>query len=341
MSDLREIDQLGDEIAEVAGHLNAGAHRLLSLIRAFDACGGWAAHGALSCAHWLSWRIGDGAGAAREKVRVARCLGDLPAIDGAFRNGELSFSQVRAMTRVATPENEARVLEMARSATAAQLEKLLRRYRNVVRPEGGAAQQDRYVRSIDTDDGMVRIEAKLMREEAAVVCKSIEAARAILRSGAGEQPARAGAGVSADSAEASRRLTCDCAHYRVTEKPDGTSLDIGRRTRSIATPIRRALRLRDGGCRLGDARTASMSMDTISGTGRTEARPRSEPLSPVPPSPRDDPRRRLLGRSSRGWLARVPPSGRAGDPRSASAGADCGGGPGHRGGLESRCGSRD
>src|SRR5262245_24520935 len=95
-----DADRLGDEIAQVAAHLNAGTHRLLTLIRAFDEGGGWADHGALTCSHWLQWRIGLAPGAAREKVRVARALGTLPAIDAALRRGELSYSQARALTRV-------------------------------------------------------------------------------------------------------------------------------------------------------------------------------------------------------------------------------------------------
>src|SRR6185295_11513836 len=141
-----DIDRLGDEIAEVAAHLNAGTHRLITLIRTFDERGGWAEQGALSCANWLSWRIGLDPGAAREKVRVARALGTLPAIDDALRRGALSYSQVRAMTRVATPENEEKLLDIARCAPAGQLEKLCRRFRAVQRAEDKVLGEDRYLR---------------------------------------------------------------------------------------------------------------------------------------------------------------------------------------------------
>ena len=117
-----EVDLLADEIAELSAHLDAATHRLLTLIRRFDACSGWYRQGALSCAAWLSWRIGLDLCAAREKVRVARALGSLPLIDEALRRGQVSYSKVRALTRVATAENEALLLEMARSATAAQLD---------------------------------------------------------------------------------------------------------------------------------------------------------------------------------------------------------------------------
>jgi hypothetical protein len=80
---IAELDRLGDEIAELSAHLEAATARLLDLIRAFDARGGWG-NGFRSCAHWLSWRIGLDLGAAREKVRVARALGTLPLLAEAF-----------------------------------------------------------------------------------------------------------------------------------------------------------------------------------------------------------------------------------------------------------------
>jgi len=52
-----ELDRLGDEIAELSAHLEAATARLLDLIRAFDARGGWNT-GFRSCAAWLSWRVG-------------------------------------------------------------------------------------------------------------------------------------------------------------------------------------------------------------------------------------------------------------------------------------------
>src|SRR5262249_58258447 len=85
-----ELDRLGDEIATLSAHLEAGTARLLALIREFDARGGWN-NGFQSCAHWLSWRIGLDLGAAREKVRVARALDTLPFLTEALARGELSY----------------------------------------------------------------------------------------------------------------------------------------------------------------------------------------------------------------------------------------------------------
>src|SRR2546422_5551577 len=101
-----ELDQLGDEIAELSAHLDAATARLLELIRAFDARGGWNS-GFRSCAAWLSWRVGLDPGAARERVRVARALGTLPLLAQAPARGGLFCAKGPALTRVATPETEA------------------------------------------------------------------------------------------------------------------------------------------------------------------------------------------------------------------------------------------
>ena len=99
-------------------------------IREFDEREGWG-WGFRSCAQWLSWRTGISPGPAREKVRVARALGNLPLLSQAMARGELSFSKVRALTRMATPETEGELLELARHATAAHLERILRGWRLV------------------------------------------------------------------------------------------------------------------------------------------------------------------------------------------------------------------
>jgi hypothetical protein len=110
-----DLDRLGDEIAELSAHLDAATARLLALIREFDAQAGWNT-GFRSCAAWLSWRVGLDAGAARERVRVARALGTLPLLAEALARGELSYAKVRALTRVATPETEARLLAVGARA---------------------------------------------------------------------------------------------------------------------------------------------------------------------------------------------------------------------------------
>jgi hypothetical protein len=169
----RELESLGERIAEMSAHLDAAMHRLLTDLREFDQRGGWHRQGASSCAHWLAWRVGWDLVTAREHVRVARKLAELPAIDDALRRGQVSYAKVRAMVRVATPANESLLLEYAKLMTASQLERQCRRYALVLRQGENAHpkidEQRRYVRRRDTEDGMVKIEAVLHPEEAEVV----------------------------------------------------------------------------------------------------------------------------------------------------------------------------
>ena len=110
-----QLARLGDRIAELSARIQAATHELLVLIRELDEQEGW--DGCLTCAHWLSWRAGLSPGAAREHVRVARALGELPKLSDAMRPGRVSYSKVRAVTRVATPENEQALLDVALAGT--------------------------------------------------------------------------------------------------------------------------------------------------------------------------------------------------------------------------------
>ena len=151
----QEIDQLADDIAVLAARIDAATHQLLTHIRRFDEEMDWARQGAQSCAHWLSWRIGVDLPAAREKVRTAKALGSLPKMDAALARGELSYSKVRAMTRVAGPHNEDLVLHLAKGATGAQMKKVVRGLRRVLRPKK-TDDERRYVRKRHAPaDGML------------------------------------------------------------------------------------------------------------------------------------------------------------------------------------------
>ena len=85
----RAVTALGNEIAKLGALINAATHKLLLALREFDALGGWGMQGARTYAEWLSWRIGCDLGAAREKIRVARALAELPNIDSEFRRGHI------------------------------------------------------------------------------------------------------------------------------------------------------------------------------------------------------------------------------------------------------------
>src|SRR5439155_27200154 len=123
--------------------------RLLDLIREFDALGGWAQAGAKTCAEWLSWRVGLELRAGYERVRVARALPKLPLISAAFARAEISYSKVRALTRVATPQTEELLLTVARNGTATHVEKVTRAWRRVDRnTENQKAEQHHHSQSL-------------------------------------------------------------------------------------------------------------------------------------------------------------------------------------------------
>ena len=347
--ELDALQDLGDEIATLAAHIHAAEYRFLTLIAEFDRLRGWEPGGHRSCAHWLAFRTGIDLGAARERLRAARALVDLPQISASMEQGELSFAQVRALTRVATPENEGDLLELALSSTAAQLERTVRAWRQLSRWDEGEIERMRH-RSrcfsvFPDEDGMYLVRGRLDPEVGAMLMRAVEAAgdalfraatsddiepkqrradavgllaeRALavgfgLGKGAEGRRAegrraedavtqgngavahkRAASETSADderdeaplsgsraeryqvvlhveaptlesesepgrseledgtrvSAETSRRLSCDASMVRLTEGPDGSVLDVGRKTRTIPPALRRALESRDRGCR--------------------------------------------------------------------------------------------
>src|SRR5262249_41670036 len=152
--------------------------RLLDLIREFDARNGWN-HGFRSCAHWLAWRVSMDLGAARERVRVARALPALPRISEAFARAELSYAKVRALTRVATPETEERLLAVGRAGSACQVERIVRGWRRVdrmaVAREEAYRPKSRALQVYHDEDGMVVVRGRLTPEQGAVLMQALTA----------------------------------------------------------------------------------------------------------------------------------------------------------------------
>ena len=315
-TDADAIEDLGDQIAVLSAHVHAATQRILALIADFDRMRGWEQSGHRDCAHWLALRTNIDMGTAREKVRAARALAALPLTSAAMSRGQLSFCQVRALTRVATAENESALLDLARGATTAQLERMVRGWRKGSRSEeaerGRERHESRTLSVFPDDDGMYAIRGRLTPEVGALLMRALEAAGdALFREGrvpgagdshreaaqrradavgllaeralaAGLAETAADAPISGSRAdryqvvlhvepetlvadgepgrseledgtrvshETSRRLSCDAALVRVAQKPDGTVLDVGRKTRTIPPALRRALEARDRGCR--------------------------------------------------------------------------------------------
>jgi hypothetical protein len=334
-------ETLADEITELCSYLYAAEYQLLVKIREFDENGYWGGPGLASCAHWLNFKCGMGMNAARERVRVARALAELPKISAEFEAGTVSYSKVRAMTRVATPENEDFLLNIARHGTAYHVETLVRKYRRVeMQRDSDTANAIHVTRELTyywDEDGALVFHGRLPAEKGALILKALE-----MQMESQFQAEREGSGVSAEtrelgarpestlpaetavepearspvaagradalaeiaetymnsepvanstadryqvvvhvsedssyfedgphvypkgtpsaeasylddgphvSAETARRVGCDCNVIRVKEDQNGDPLSIGRRSRLIPPAIRRALRLRDDGCR--------------------------------------------------------------------------------------------
>lgn len=323
--------ELSQEITRLAGHINAAQHRFVTLLAALIERNAWEGNGIKSPAHWLNYHCGIDLGAAREKVRVAKSLSALPAIDAAFRNGTISYSKVRAMTRSATPQNEQLLLQVALHGTAHHVEQLVRKHRRAERLSARGRDQHQYaarqLTSYFDDDGMLVLHARLTPEEGAAFMKALEITVGAMNppiakdnveipTSEGEKTfpqKRADALVamaehavstmresgpqllaSAEkyevivhlerddlgdsrhtsiapkksgeshhhvctietthdylpiSSETAKRLCCDAGIVTVLKDSSGNVLDIGRRSRTIPPAIRRALHLRDQGCR--------------------------------------------------------------------------------------------
>src|SRR5215218_10207721 len=171
-------------LAELASAITAGAVRLaaataswLRLVREFDARGGWHGVGIQSCAHWLAWQCGMGPGAAREHVRVARALADLPGIEAAFAAGRLSHSKVRALTRIAGPDCEAALVQFALSATASQTERFCRQWRRADDANRDDARRNELGLSFEhwyDDDGFLTLKIRMPAESGAALMTAID-----------------------------------------------------------------------------------------------------------------------------------------------------------------------
>ena len=311
-------ERMGEEIAALAARIDAATYELLVLIRKFDEEEGWN-RGFLSCAHWLTWRIGLAPGAARERMRVARALGDLPLMSEAMSKGELSYSKVRALTRIATPDTEQSLVDLGKAGTAAQVERVVRSWRRIDRTieahDDELRDASSHVTTHIDENGMFVIRGCLAPEAGEVLMKALDAAGEKLYAEqqedrppvgkvradalalvaesalkAGLDPGSSGdryqvvvhvngeeltaqqsatadnrthvpagtsrAGVPAwlgtshvpVSAETARRIACDAGKVSMTHR-NGQVLSVGRKTRTIPPPIRRALEFRDQGCR--------------------------------------------------------------------------------------------
>jgi hypothetical protein len=172
------LERLEAQICEVAGHLAAATCRFLVLLAEFDERRGWASWEMNSCAQWLSWKCQMSSGTAREHVRVARALRDLPVIRAEFAAARLSYVKVRALTRIATPVTEEQLAVMAGPMTGNQLERFARAHRQCSRADDAAARVRRRLTWRFEEDGALAGSFRLPPLPGAVLLKALRAAAA-------------------------------------------------------------------------------------------------------------------------------------------------------------------
>lgn len=165
--------ELESELLTLAGHLAAAHCRWLLLLAEFDGREAWAGPGLRSSAHWLSWRAGMNLRTAHDQVRVAKALPSLPLITAAFGAGRISYSKVRAITRIATPANERELLDLALAGTASHVERVVRLTRQV-QADPDEVTAHRAVRWSWQDDGSLRLSARLTAEQGALLVAALE-----------------------------------------------------------------------------------------------------------------------------------------------------------------------
>jgi len=165
-------EQRVDELASLSAHLSAATARWLELV--------WELHergDSSDLQAFLAWRCGITGREAREFLRVAEALQELPVTRAAFGRGELTFSKVRALTRVATGSSEEGLLELAAALTASQLERALRAFRRVAAEDAREAHELEYVDYYLDDDGTLFLRARLAAEDGTLLIRALEVAR--------------------------------------------------------------------------------------------------------------------------------------------------------------------
>jgi hypothetical protein len=175
--DAFSVDDLGSQIVALAGRLAAATCRWLLLGAQFDACEGCAAFGLASTARWLGHYCGLAHRTAVEHVRVARALAGFPELAAAMGAGRLSYSQVRAISRLAH-DGEHRLIEdlieAAVNGTTGQLETLVRGLRTVGNADNEAEHPVEYVSHSWSSEAQWRMHARLDPEHGAIVQSAIE-----------------------------------------------------------------------------------------------------------------------------------------------------------------------
>ena len=180
-ADPTPIDALDQRILNLCTRINAATYELLVMIREFDERGGCLKWGIECTAKWLAWRCDLSMATAREKVRVAQALKHLPLVSAAFRTGELSYSKVRSLTRVANVDNEEDLVAFALRNTASHVAGYCRELRMGTPQSDGIAERAFANRCLrvrrDAERGMMSVTVELPLEAGELIEKALDKAR--------------------------------------------------------------------------------------------------------------------------------------------------------------------
>jgi hypothetical protein len=174
-----EANQVSAALRELAGQIHAANAELVGLLSRFDALGGWHGIGIRSLGHWASIHLGIDVRTAAQQTQIGHRLAALPAIAAAAAAGELGWSKLQLVARVADPASEAKWLGLAREMAVGQLARVVSAYRRASEtddPDRCRNHRDRRgVWLFDQPDGLVRITGLLEADDAAVLRAALAA----------------------------------------------------------------------------------------------------------------------------------------------------------------------
>jgi len=180
-TELTPIEALDQSILNFCARINSATYDLLVMIREFDERGGCLKWGLDCTATWLAWRCDLSMATAREKVRVAHALKHLPLISTAFSTGELSYSKVRSLTRVANAGNEQNLVAFALRNTAGHVAEYCRELRMGAPASLDIAERAFVNRSLrirrDAERGTISVTVDLPLEAGELIEKALDRAR--------------------------------------------------------------------------------------------------------------------------------------------------------------------
>lgn len=172
MSDVRE------RVLAIGRRWSVSLVELVTLALELDESGTWALDGSPTCSHWIASALEVEVGTARGWLRVGHALRDLPLVRAAFVAGEVSFSKVRLLVKLATAANEAELLELAKGTPVGGLGVVLARWSARHEDDDtrdGRHRRERSLRWATTPDGMVQVSGLLTPEQAAKVTAAVDA----------------------------------------------------------------------------------------------------------------------------------------------------------------------